>query len=114
MQSQVPHENEDAEEVNEIEFLCDDGEPLQLVKFDRNTGQFTLEPEAVKMLSAVSGNVGFCSLAGKYRTGKSFLLNQLLCLKGPGVRLFNLVQSQPHSQCLHRRDMDMEQARLQH
>lgn len=73
------------EEVNEIEFMCDDGEPLQLVKFDRNTGEFNIEAKAAQVLSAVQGNVGFCSLAGKYRTGKSFLLNQLLCLKGQGV-----------------------------
>ena len=77
--------NHHTEEVNEIEFMCDDGEPLQLVKFDRNTGEFTIEAKAAQVLSAVQGNVGFCSLAGKYRTGKSFLLNQLLCLKGPGV-----------------------------
>ena len=30
--------------------------------------------------------VGFVCLAGKYRTGKSFLLNKLLMLEGDGVK----------------------------
>jgi GTPase Era involved in 16S rRNA processing len=38
------------------------------------------------VLNEYKGNVGFCSLAGKYRTGKSFLLNKLLGLRGKGVR----------------------------
>ena len=73
------------DEANDIEFMCDDGKPLQLVKFDKKSGKFTVEAEAAALLNEVKGNVGFCALAGKYRTGKSFLLNQLLCLKGQGV-----------------------------
>jgi GTPase Era involved in 16S rRNA processing len=38
-----------------------------------------------QLLRGVKGSVGFCSLAGKYRTGKSFLLNKLLGLEGSGV-----------------------------
>lgn len=75
------------EEHNDIEFLCQDGRPLQLVKYDKRTGRFSVEPEAVQALLAVEGNVGFCALAGKYRTGKSFLLNQLLGLTGTGFRV---------------------------
>ena len=37
------------EEVNDIEFICDDGKPLQIVKYDKSTGKFTLEPEAVNV-----------------------------------------------------------------
>lgn len=32
------------------------------------------------------GNLCFVVLAGKYRTGKSFLLNRLLDLQGEGVK----------------------------
>lgn len=42
---------------------------------------------SIQMLLEYSGNVGFVSLAGKYRTGKSFLLNKLLGLKKTGVRI---------------------------
>lgn len=79
------HQKTVQEEVKQIEFICDDGQPLQFIKYDKSTGKFTVEPEAVQVLLDTPGNVGFCSLAGKYRTGKSFLLNQLLCLKGQGV-----------------------------
>lgn len=37
------------EDVNDIEFICDDGKPLQIVKYDKSTGKFTLEPEAVNV-----------------------------------------------------------------
>ena len=40
-----------------------------------------------KELSAFDGNVAFVTVAGKYRTGKSFLLNKILGLKGQGVVL---------------------------
>jgi len=32
------------------------------------------------------GNISFVTVAGKYRTGKSFLLNKLLGLRGEGVK----------------------------
>ena len=31
--------------------------------------------------------LGFCCLAGQYRTGKSFLLNQLLDIRGRGFKV---------------------------
>lgn len=34
------------------------------------------------------GNLCFVVLAGKYRTGKSFLLNRLLDLQGEGVKFY--------------------------
>jgi len=40
-------------------------------------------------LTKYNKNIGFVSLAGRYRTGKSFLLNRLLDLSGDGVNLFN-------------------------
>jgi hypothetical protein len=45
-----PQQQYGHEDVNEIEFICDDGKPLQIVRFDKSTGKFTLEPEAVNVL----------------------------------------------------------------
>jgi hypothetical protein len=38
------------EEVNDIEFICDDGQPLQIIRYDKATGKFTVEPEAVNVI----------------------------------------------------------------
>lgn len=42
-------------------------------------------PQARDIIAACDLPVGFVCLAGKYRTGKSFLLNKLLYLDGKGV-----------------------------
>lgn len=44
-------------------------------------------PEALEILAGYNEPVGFASLAGKTRTGKSCLLNRLLHIKGEGVSL---------------------------
>jgi GTPase Era involved in 16S rRNA processing len=43
----------------------------------------------------LEGDIGFVVVCGKYRTGKSFMLNKLLNTSGDGVKknLNNLVQS---------------------
>lgn len=51
--------------------------PLPLVQFIN--GQFVIPSEAKALLSSIrSKNIGIISLVGKYRTGKSFLLNRVL------------------------------------
>ena len=51
--------------------------PLPLVQFIN--GQFVIPSEAKDLLSSIrSKNIGIISLVGKYRTGKSFLLNRVL------------------------------------
>jgi len=39
--------------------------------------RFVINEEAIKALNKIEGNVGVISIAGLYRTGKSFVLNQL-------------------------------------
>jgi hypothetical protein len=78
--------------IPEIVFECDDGEPLQLIRVLDN-GQFELIEETAQKILEVNGNVGFCCLAGKYRTGKSFLLNRLLNLKGSGFKVSKYVNA---------------------
>lgn len=76
--------------VPEIEFDCADGEAVQIVTYDPRSREFVLNKDGVDILLEYAGNVGFVCIAGKYRTGKSFLMNKLLGLKG-GVRTENLV-----------------------
>eukprot|EP00640_Fibrocapsa_japonica_P000953 CAMPEP_0113935390 /NCGR_PEP_ID=MMETSP1339-20121228/2546_1 /TAXON_ID=94617 /ORGANISM="Fibrocapsa japonica" /LENGTH=822 /DNA_ID=CAMNT_0000937531 /DNA_START=19 /DNA_END=2487 /DNA_ORIENTATION=+ /assembly_acc=CAM_ASM_000762 len=41
-------------------------------------GEFRVEPKAVKYLESIRGRVAIVAVAGPWRTGKSFLLNQLM------------------------------------
>ncbi len=37
-----------------------------------------MTPEAVKLLKSIKERIGVIAVAGKYRTGKSFLLNRII------------------------------------
>ena len=51
--------------------------PLILIQYQN--GKFTISEEAKALLSKnTNNNIGIISLVGKYRTGKSFLLNRVL------------------------------------
>lgn len=54
------------------------GNPLELITYDTDTGQFHLGSEALKVLRGVKGPVGVVAVSGRARQGKSFILNQLL------------------------------------
>ena len=55
---------------------------VPFVTFDSKTKKFIINEEAVKILSkAENKQIGIVSLVGKYRTGKSFLLNRVLIEK---------------------------------
>lgn len=62
----------------------EDGYPIQLVKI-RPSGKIEIEEKALQIISECDLPVGFVAVVGKYRTGKSFLLNKLLYLEGKGV-----------------------------
>ena len=49
--------------------------PFIMVEDD---GKFSVNPEAVKYLQTLEGEIGVVAIAGLYRTGKSYLLNQLM------------------------------------
>jgi hypothetical protein len=53
-------------------------EPLQLVSIDEKTGKLQVGESALKMLRAIRTPIGVVAVCGRARTGKSYLLNQLL------------------------------------
>jgi hypothetical protein len=57
------------------------GQAIPLISFERDS--FKITEEAVAFLTSLEGKVGVISVAGKYRTGKSYLLNRILLDLGP-------------------------------
>ncbi len=55
------------------------GRPIQLIKV-KPYGKIEVDETALDIIGNCDLPVGFCCVAGKYRTGKSFLLNKLLKL----------------------------------
>jgi hypothetical protein len=53
------------------------GEPIQLIRIKQN-GKVEVVEEALNIIAQYNMPVGFVSLVGKMRTGKSCLLNRLL------------------------------------
>ena len=52
---------------------------VPFVTFNESTRKFIINEEAIKILSKEENKqIGILSLVGKYRTGKSFLLNRVL------------------------------------
>ena len=60
-------------------------EALPLVTFDQNTNSFSANPATLEVLSQVAHPLAVVSIAGLFRTGKSFLLNRII-LHAPVVR----------------------------
>ncbi|GAB4817604.1 hypothetical protein N2152v2_004650 [Parachlorella kessleri] len=58
------------------------GVPLELIKYDAETGQFELGAQALEVLKHTRGPVGVVAVCGRARQGKSFILNQLLGKSG--------------------------------
>ena len=55
--------------------------PIQFIKVDHK-GKFSIAPEAVEFLKKLKGKkLGVISIVGKYRTGKSFIVNRVLLNK---------------------------------
>ena len=55
---------------------------IPFVTYDDITKKFLINEEAIKILSKEENKqIGILSLVGKYRTGKSFLLNRVLIEK---------------------------------
>jgi hypothetical protein len=59
-----------------------EGRPIQFLITDAKTGKYKLNVDEIVDYLALEGNVGFVTIAGKYKTGKSFLMNKLLNLPG--------------------------------
>ncbi|KAG2501543.1 hypothetical protein HYH03_000050 [Edaphochlamys debaryana] len=54
------------------------GRPLQLVQQDETTGEWKLGEEAMAALTRIKAPIAVISVCGRARTGKSYILNQLL------------------------------------
>lgn len=68
------------ETIPDIQFDCTDGQPLQLVRIVNGRTFEVVQETADFLTRELEGGAAICSIVGKYRTGKSFLLNRLLNL----------------------------------
>lgn len=50
---------------------------IPFIMYTVETGGFQINPEAVEFLSSIKGKLGVIAVCGKYRTGKSYILNKL-------------------------------------
>ena len=65
--------------------MNEQGQPIQLIQI-RPSGKINVDERALDIIAQCDdAPVGFVCLVGKYRGGKSFLLNKLLFLQGRGV-----------------------------
>jgi hypothetical protein len=53
-------------------------EAIPLVLYNNEKGTYDVCPEALEFLKGIPGPIAVISVAGMYRTGKSFLLNRIL------------------------------------
>ncbi|EOD17755.1 hypothetical protein EMIHUDRAFT_464140 [Emiliania huxleyi CCMP1516] len=51
--------------------------PVPFIQVDPKTNKLVVDPKGKQVLESIRGSVGVCSVAGVYRTGKSYILNQL-------------------------------------
>ncbi|CDW77066.1 guanylate-binding n-terminal domain containing protein [Stylonychia lemnae] len=67
------------------EILELQSQAIPLVSFDSKTQKFSLNPDAVEIIHTkfMNGPLKIISVIGMYRTGKSFLLNQLINQSSP-------------------------------
>ena len=59
------------------------GHAIPLISHSEKDGYYITQ-EAKEFLSSLTSNLGVISVAGKYRTGKSYLLNHILLDLEPG------------------------------
>jgi Guanylate-binding protein, N-terminal domain len=51
---------------------------LPFIEWDEKKGKFAVNADGAKYLSSFEGKIAVTIVAGRYRSGKSFLMNQLL------------------------------------
>lgn len=62
----------------------DDGHAIPMVNYDMAQGKFVISSEAEQMIKNLESPLGVISVAGMYRTGKSYLLNRMLLNRSGG------------------------------
>jgi predicted GTPase len=71
---------------------------IPFVTYDDLTKKFIINDEAIKVLSKEENKqIGILSLVGKYRTGKSFLLNRVLIEK----KIIKRIRSRTNDKTVH-------------
>jgi chromosome segregation ATPase len=65
-------------------FIESREEAIPLITYDTKTKLFTINPNAESILRSLDAPLGIVSVAGMYRTGKSYLLNRLLLSRSNG------------------------------
>ncbi|EGR32496.1 hypothetical protein IMG5_080950, partial [Ichthyophthirius multifiliis] len=65
---------------------------IQIIQYDKSNDSFLINNEALQILKLYEEPICFVAIAGKYRTGKSFLMNKLLNLKKQGVFFFFFIK----------------------
>ena len=51
---------------------------IPFIQFDPDSQKYAVDPKAIEFLSEIKTKLGVVSICGKYRTGKSYLMNKLL------------------------------------
>jgi hypothetical protein len=59
-------------------------EAIPLIKFHTSDKKFSINEDAENILRKIEGPIGVVSVAGMYRTGKSYLLNRMLLNRSSG------------------------------
>jgi hypothetical protein len=73
-------------------------EAIPFVSYDAGTRQYRLHEEAAELLAAVPAPLAIISVAGLYRTGKSYLLNKMILNRASGFGVGPTVN--PHTKGL--------------
>ena len=60
------------------------GKAISMVTYDINTSKFIINEEAEEVIKGLNNPLGIISVAGMYRTGKSYLLNRVLLNQSNG------------------------------
>ena len=64
--------------------MTSQGKAIPIVNFDSSLNRFIINPEAESFLKTLQAPLGIISVAGMYRTGKSYLLNRMLLNQSSG------------------------------
>ena len=69
----------------------DKARPISMVTYDIKSGKFIVNPEAESIIRNLPSPLGVISVAGMYRTGKSYLLNRVLLNQSNGLQLTKII-----------------------
>ena len=67
--------------------------PMPWIGFEETTNTYKVYPEATKYLQTITGPIAVMSVVGCYRTGKSYLLNQIMGIKNAGFKVSPTIKS---------------------